>query len=163
MIEVVASGLLGTIVGGIFRLAPEILKFFDKKNERTHELDMVKATVDLEKTRGEIRVQERSIDFDVAQIEAIKEAYKADGEAAKASYPWVAALNALVRPLITYCLFFLYVIVKITFILHGIDMGSHWVDVLKANYGPDDFALLTSILSYWFLSRTLSKTGSTRA
>lgn len=156
MIEIAASGLLGTVVGGLFRLAPEFLKFFDKKNERSHELAMVKATVDLEKTRGELRVQERSVDFDLAQIEAIKEAYKGDAEVAKVSFKWVAALSATVRPVITYVLFGLYILVKITFILHGIDSGSSWVDVLKANYSAEDFSLLTSILSFWFLDRKLS-------
>ena len=38
MFEFIGSGILGSLFGGIFRLAPEILKFFDKKNERDHEL-----------------------------------------------------------------------------------------------------------------------------
>ena len=29
----VFGGILGGALGGIFRLAPEVLKFFDKKNE----------------------------------------------------------------------------------------------------------------------------------
>lgn len=40
MFEVLSGGLLGSIFGGVFRLAPEVLKFFDKKNEREHELAM---------------------------------------------------------------------------------------------------------------------------
>ena len=34
MLEILSGGLLGGVFGGIFRLAPEVLKFFDKKNER---------------------------------------------------------------------------------------------------------------------------------
>jgi len=37
MFEILA-GLLGGVFGGVFRLAPEVLKFIDKKDERKHEL-----------------------------------------------------------------------------------------------------------------------------
>lgn len=40
MLDILSGGLLGSIFGGIFRMAPEVLKFFDKKNERMHELNM---------------------------------------------------------------------------------------------------------------------------
>jgi hypothetical protein len=40
MIEVLGGGVLGSILGGLFRLAPEVLKWLDKKNERQHELAM---------------------------------------------------------------------------------------------------------------------------
>ena len=34
MFDILSGGLLGSIFGGLFRLAPEVLKYFDKKNER---------------------------------------------------------------------------------------------------------------------------------
>ena len=74
MFEFIGSGILGSLFGGIFRLAPEILKFFDKKNERDHELKMFTLQTDLEKIRGEFRVEERYVDHNVSQLEAIKEA-----------------------------------------------------------------------------------------
>ena len=40
MFEILGGGIFGSLLGGIFRLAPEVLKFFDKKNERQHELAM---------------------------------------------------------------------------------------------------------------------------
>jgi len=40
MFDLLSGGLLGSIFGGLFRLAPEVLKFLDKKNERQHELNM---------------------------------------------------------------------------------------------------------------------------
>ena len=33
----IAESLLGGIFGGLLRLAPEVMKFFDRKNEREHE------------------------------------------------------------------------------------------------------------------------------
>lgn len=43
-----ASGLLGSLFGGLFRLAPEIIKFLDRKDERRHELSMFTLQTDLE-------------------------------------------------------------------------------------------------------------------
>jgi hypothetical protein len=31
MLEMLSGGLLGSLFGGLFRLAPEVLKYFDKK------------------------------------------------------------------------------------------------------------------------------------
>ncbi|NBW38083.1 MAG: hypothetical protein EBR30_24285 [Cytophagia bacterium] len=33
--------LIGALIGGVFRLAPEVLKILDRKFEREHELDGV--------------------------------------------------------------------------------------------------------------------------
>jgi len=57
MFELLSGGLLGSIFGGLFRLAPEVLKFLDKKNERQHELSMFQLQTDLEKMRGEFKQQ----------------------------------------------------------------------------------------------------------
>ena len=39
MLDILSGGILGSIFGGVFRLAPEVLKWMDKKNEREHELN----------------------------------------------------------------------------------------------------------------------------
>lgn len=33
--------LLGTLFGWVFRLAPAVMEFFDKKDERKHELELL--------------------------------------------------------------------------------------------------------------------------
>ena len=38
MLEFLDSGIFGGMLGGVFRLVPEVFKYFDKKNERAHEL-----------------------------------------------------------------------------------------------------------------------------
>jgi len=44
--------LLGGLLGGAFRLAPEILKRLDRKGERGHELAMQDKALEFEKVRG---------------------------------------------------------------------------------------------------------------
>ena len=102
MFELLGGGLLGSIFGGLFRLAPEILKFLDKANERKHELNMFQLQTDLEKLRGEFRVEERYVDYSIQQLDTIKEAFKEQSETAKSAGWFVSAISALVRPGITW-------------------------------------------------------------
>lgn len=157
MLEFAASGLLGSIFGGLFRLAPEVLKFWDRKDDRKHELAMYGLQIDLEKTRGQVKIEEKYVDYSIAQTQAIETAIKQQGDDAKASYKWVAALSALVRPMVTYTLFALYVVFKIVLINHAIQSGASWVEIANKHWTPDDFAMLNMILTFWFLGRPLEK------
>lgn len=157
MLEFAASGLLGSLFGGLFRLAPEILKFWDRKDDRKHELDMFRLQTDLEKTRGQIKMEEKYVDYGIAQTEAIAAAFKQQGEDARNSYRWVAALSALVRPVVTYVLFGMYVVFKFILIAYAINNGVSWIDVARNHWTVEDFAMLNMILTFWFLGRTLEK------
>lgn len=155
--EIFTSGILGSIFGGLFRLAPEILKFFDRKNERSHELKMFELQTDLEKVKGDYRMEEKYVDYSVANLGAIQAAFNEQAETAGKSYKWVAAASALVRPMITYILFGMYVAVKIAFIVAGLSSGSPWVSVLAANWTIEDFAMLNGIITFWFVNRSIEK------
>ena len=50
--------LLGGLLGGAFRLAPEILKWMDRNGERSHELAMQDKALEFEKLRGAQRMGE---------------------------------------------------------------------------------------------------------
>ena len=49
MIESIFGGLLG----GLFRLAPEVLKWLDRKDERAHELSMLDKEMAFAQIRAE--------------------------------------------------------------------------------------------------------------
>ena len=75
--------LLGGMLGGAFRLAPEILKWLDRKGERGHELAMQDKALEFEKLRGAQRMAEIGASADLAwntgAIEALKESVAAQG------------------------------------------------------------------------------------
>ena len=151
------ESLLGSLFGGLFRLAPEFLKWLDRKNERDHELNMFRLQTDLEKQRGTFTLEEKYVDHSTAALDAIQEAFREQSATASASYKWVAAASALVRPGITYVLFGLYVAVKIAALTYAINSGAAWRDVLIANWSADDFAILNMILTFWFVGRAIEK------
>lgn len=45
------ESLFGTLLDGFFRLAPEVLKWMDRKNARNHELEMFRLQTELERQR----------------------------------------------------------------------------------------------------------------
>ena len=157
MFDILSGGLLGSIFGGLFRLAPEVLKWLDKKNERQHELNMFTLQTDLEKMRGTFRMEEKYVEHGEQQLQAIQAAFQSQAEEAAASYKWVAALSALVRPGITYVLFGMYCAVKVAAFMYAMQHGADWKVVLSDTWDSDDFAMLNMILTFWFIGRSIEK------
>ena len=106
--------LLGGLLGGAFRLAPELLKWLDRKGERGHELAMQDKALEFEKLRGAQRMAEIGASADAAwntgAIEALKEAVAAQGR--PSGVKWADALSTSVRPVITYWFMALYCAAK---------------------------------------------------
>ena len=50
--------ILGGLLGGVARLAPEVIGFFDKRNARKHELKMLEHQRELIKLKGSTRLDE---------------------------------------------------------------------------------------------------------
>lgn len=157
LVEAFGSGILGSIFGGLFRIAPEVLNWLDRKNERSHELEMFRLQTDLEKVRGEFRMEERYVEHSTAQLDAIQAAFREQSVTASASYPWVAAASALVRPMVTYVLFAMYVAFKVTVMVYALYGGASWLDVIKNNWTVEDFAMLNMVLTFWFVGRAIEK------
>ena len=157
MLEYLTHGILGSVLGGLFRLAPELIKQFDRVNERQHELKMFSLQTELEKQRGAIVLEQKYVDHSTAQLGAIQEAFKEQSQTASNSYRWVAALSALVRPVVTYVLFGMYVLTKTLIIIYALQHNAEWNLVLKANWHSEDFAMLNMILTFWFVGRSIEK------
>lgn len=163
MIELLGGGVLGSLIGGAFRLAPEVLKWLDRKNERAHELAMFERQVDLEKTRGEIKLQEigaqRDMSVDTGVLSAFKSAIDQQSEMVKAAGGRVAALSASVRPVATYWILLVWSIAHVGLAWTSMSAGAAPADVFRAVLSPDFVALVSGTLNYWFLDRTLRSRG----
>lgn len=152
------STLLGTLFGGLFRFAPEVLKWFDRKDERRHELAMFDKQLEADRLKGELALQQTSAAIGVEEVRAIIEATKAQGT--QTGIRWVDAVNSLMRPLIT----FWWVIVLYTaYLICGyvslINSGVSGLDAVLAVFGNEEKAIVASIISFWFVDRSLRKGG----
>ena len=152
--------LVGTLFGGLFRMAPEILKWMDRKDERKHELSMFDKQLEADKLKGSQAQQLAQTQADTtiggAEIAAIIEATKA--QAMVTGIRLVDGINSLIRPLIT----FWWVVVMYSVALAAQYLvlvqadGDHLLAILKL-WGPDEKAIVASIIAFWFVDRSLRK------
>ena len=152
--------LLGTIFGGVFRLAPELLKWFDRKDERAHELAMFDRQLEADKLRGQLAIDQINAQAEAsigtAEVQAIIEATKA--QAARTGIKWVDAINSLMRPTITFWwVIVLYTAALVAQYIALLDGGTNFLQTILKLWGPDEKAIAASIISFWFVDRSLRK------
>jgi hypothetical protein len=118
---------------------------------------MFQLQTDLEKMRGEFKVEEKYVDYSIQQMDTIKAAFQEQAETAKAAGWFVAAISALVRPGVTWALFVMYASVKTAALVIAFQTGANWVDVVTKVWDEDDFALFNMCVSFWFVGRSIEK------
>lgn len=163
MFELLGGGIFGSLLGGVFRLVPEVLKWLDKKNERGHELQMFQSQCALEEKRGAQKLSEISAQkeatLDQGAMSALNAAITQQTEMVKAAGGWAAALSASVRPIMTYYLLLIYGFVKTVVIASELSSGNTLVQALPHIWSNDDMAIFAGVVNYYFIDRTLMKRG----
>jgi hypothetical protein len=147
--------ILGMVTGGVARIVPEVIKYFDSKNERKHELALGEQNLRLTELqqKGQLAIADRTAEQAqfVAAMEAMKSGIEAQGK--PTGIKWVDAMAATVRPVITYWVFLLYAAVKVAMIGIAIEAEAAVEKALAASWGPADDAMLSAILTFWFVGR----------
>jgi len=151
--------LLGGLLGGAFRLAPEFLKWLDRKGERGHELAMQDKALEFEKLRGAQRMSEIGAGADAAwntgAIDALRESVAAQGR--PSGVKWADALSTSVRPVITYWFMALYCAAKTVAFVAALNAGAGWGAAVLAAWSEADQALWAGVLNFWFLGRVFDR------
>lgn len=152
--------LIGTLFGGIFRMAPEVLKWLDRKDERKHELSMFDKQLEADKLKGDQALAQINAQADAsigaAEIQAIIEATKAQG--VQTGIKWVDAFNAIIRPLLALqWLIVLWPAVIIAGFALAVQTGADPLVALKAAFGVDEKTMAASVASFWLVDRSLRK------
>lgn len=155
--------LIGGGLGGVLRLAPELLKVLDRRNERKHELSLLDKNIAAEQSRAAAGLREKEISADSAQmlagLDALKTAVASQGQ--MSGVKWVDALNSTVRPFLTYGILLPYVFGKLAVFFSLIwETGLTSVMVqsaLAVTYTGADMGILAGVLNFWFLGRVFDK------
>jgi hypothetical protein len=154
--------LLGGLLGGAFRLAPEILKWMDRNGERSHELSMQDKALEFEKLRGAQRMGEIGAAADAAwnsgAIEALKEAVAGQGR--PSGVKWVDGLSSSVRPVLTYWFMLLYCAAKTAAFVAAVTGGAGWGAAILHAWTEADQALWAGVLNFWFIGRVFERVRS---
>lgn len=149
---------LSMLFGGLLRLMPEIMAFFNKRTDNAHELAMMDRQLQLDQARSNMRIHEAEIQGDINQQLAL---ISAQGVALKAQMQktgirWVDAINFAVRPLTTYYFLICYGIVKTSMIVVALRTTDPWLSIIQC-WSEQDAAILSGILAFWFVGRCFDK------
>jgi hypothetical protein len=142
-----SEAIIGALSGGTLRIAPELLRYMNARDERRHERAMQDAEIKRAIKMAGTPEQSIAPVFGSDAVDAMRENHL-DAQIIRAGkrFPFVDVISALVRPSVTWTLLALYVTVRL------VDLASG-----KLAYGMDDLQLLSTILSYWFVSRSIEK------
>jgi len=124
-------------------------------------LAMFDKQCELEKVRGSQKLAEigaqREAAVDSGVMDAFNAAINQQTEMVKAAGGWVASLSASVRPVMTYYLLLLYGVFKTATIAIGYASGQPVPELLKDAWTVDDMTLLSGVINFWILDRSLAK------
>jgi hypothetical protein len=157
--------LLTTVVSFLTGGLPSILKFFQDKSDQSHELQMAQLQMERELKMAEAgylaqaHVEEIKTDQVAMQTFAQERValYAHDIEIGKGASTWVINARAMVRPTITYGLFFLLVFVDIFGFYYAISTGVEFVTAMDQLWDDDTQTIWASVVSFWFGTQAFSK------
>ena len=154
------ESLLGGVVGGVFRLAPEVMKLIDRKNERAHELAMLAANIEADKLRAQQQIalvtEQNAGALNLAEVQALVAATNA--QAAQTGIRWVDALNSLVRPLLAFqWLLLLWPAAVIAGFVLAVQGGTPALEALRGAFGTEEQTLASGIAAFWLVDRSLRR------
>ncbi len=134
--------LLGSLLGFLGSAFPSVLKLFQDKRDKAHELALLQLQMEAQTKQGGQRLEEIQIASQAAEMQALYASIQ------PTNVPWVDALNGTVRPVIAYAFFALYAAIKLSAIgTHGLYPENIWTE--------EDPALFAGIVSFYFGQRAL--------
>jgi hypothetical protein len=145
--------LIGTALGGLFRVIPEGLKILDRHNERKHEATMLTKTIEADKMKAELNFKTTTT---AKEFEALVTATKAQSK--RSGIKWIDGINSLMRPILTFwwCIA-LNTGVMVSQYLVLTSSGADVTEAILALWGAPEKAIVASIISFWFVDRSLRK------
>ena len=156
--------LLSALLGFGSSIFPKFFEVWQDKRDKSHELELMKYQLDIDKQRADIDLEKSLIVASAKGANAVQRSYQADMKAnAKVGNPLMIALSASVRPVITYSFFSLYASIKCAQFYLMVNPALPWHDqvgfaqALVGIWTQEDMALFSAIICFWFGDRFVNK------
>ncbi len=145
--------LLGSLLGFITSAFPDLLKIYQDKQDRRHELDIMDRQMEQMRLGHTQHLEEISVNADISESMAL---YKHDSK--PSGVRWIDGLRASVRPMITYAFFILFAIVKICALYYLMfKFNMDFTVAIQKVWDAETQALFAAVMSFWFGQRALAK------
>jgi hypothetical protein len=153
--------LISFLTGGV----PKLLDFFQDKSDKKHELELARLQVqqqlELQKAGYQAQQHLEEIHTDQIGIQTKSDErlalYNHDIEIGKGASRWVINARAMVRPTITYGLFFLLVCVDIAGVWYAWTQNVPFKDMMDLVWDDDTQLIWASVIAFWFGTQAFSK------
>jgi hypothetical protein len=161
------STLGGLLISGL----PQLLKFFQDKRDKAHELELSRLQTEreLQMVReghvAQAKIEEIRTDQVAMQTEAAitQAAYEHDTKVLSKASSWVSSYVGTVRPTVTYLFVIELVAINIwmcAYLFNQPQLVNSLDDIIKYSgmiFSDDEMAMLSGIIGFWFGSRQWEK------
>lgn len=145
--------LLGSLLGFLSSTFPDLLKLWQDRADRHHELAILDRQMEQMKLGHHQRLEAIGLEADIAESRAL---YQHDSQ--PSGVRWVDGLRASVRPVITYAFFMLFTLVKTSALIALVnEQGMTLIEALPQIWDQETQALFAAVMSFWFGQRALAK------
>jgi hypothetical protein len=125
--------LLASLLGFIGSMFPSLLKLWQDKADKKHELLILELQIEADKRKYKSKLEAIDAYHDIEASKALYKTYHS-------GVSWVDALNGTVRPVIAYGFFLLYAVLKFL-------QGFVWTE--------EDQAIFASVIAFYFGQRNI--------
>jgi hypothetical protein len=147
--------LLGSLLGFGTSFLPNILGFMEKGQSNKHELRLLEAKAKHAEVLSKLKVEELDAKADVEEARSI---YMHASEIAKNNKSsFISALQASVRPVITYFFFILFATIKGLAVYVAVQEGDDVSQAILNSWDQETAILFSTVVSFWFGGRAMRK------
>jgi len=144
--------LLSSLFGVASGVLPNIVKLMEVKQDHQHEIELTKLKMEAASKGLELTAISEGAKADAAEGESVRQ-----HDTAINSSGFMEGFRASIRPVITYCFFFLFCGVKIATATFMFDKGYNAIEIANAVWDQNTMAIFAAIIGFWFGSRAMTR------
>jgi len=143
---------ISAIVGLLGSVLPSVVRLFERKAELNREIEVAKIQYNIALAAGQNQLDIANIKADVDEGESLR---SYDDLSTDSSF--IKALRSSVRPVVTYALFGMFLVVKGSAAYIMVKTGTDVPTMIQAIWDGDTASLFAAVVMFWFGTRAYEK------
>ena len=152
--------LVGSLLGFGTSFLPTLLGFFEQGQKNRHQLKLLEAQAKHAEVLSQLKLEELDAAADVEESRSIYEHAGTLARSNKSSF--ISALQASVRPVVTYFFFILFATIKGLAVYVAVQEGDDVSQAILASWDEETKILFSTVISFWFGQRGMKSIRKAR-
>ena len=152
--------LVGSLLGFGTSFLPTLLGFFEQGQKNRHQLKFLEAQAKHAEVLSQLKLEELDAAADVEESRSIYEHAAQLARSNKSSF--ISALQASVRPVVTYFFFILFATIKGLAVYVAVQEGDDVSQAILASWDEETKILFSTVISFWFGQRGMKSIRKAR-